>query len=60
MDTGADCKDMKHLVAAFYKFVRLDNHGELRAPLQDVCSDQGITGTILLYLVHLLEVSCKS
>ena len=48
MDTGADCKDMKHLVAAFYKFVRLDNHGELRAPLQDVCSDQGITGTILL------------
>ncbi|MCY7273192.1 MAG: rhodanese-related sulfurtransferase [Phormidesmis sp. CAN_BIN44] len=39
---------MPHVVAAFYKFVRLSDWVELRDPLLSCCSDQGIKGTILL------------
>lgn len=36
------------LVAALYKFVRLDDYEAMRAPLLRVCRDAGITGTLLL------------
>jgi len=36
------------VVAAIYKFVKLDDCAELRAPLQAQCDTLGITGTLLL------------
>jgi len=39
---------MPHVVAAFYKFVRLSDGVELRDPLLLCCSNQGVKGTILL------------
>jgi UPF0176 protein len=36
------------LVAALYKFVRLDDYRDLQAPLHDVCQANGVTGTLLL------------
>jgi len=36
------------LVAAFYKFVELDDCAALRGPLQQRCEDLGLLGTILL------------
>ena len=36
------------LIAAFYKFVRLPDFRDLRAPLLDRCREAGIRGTILL------------
>ncbi len=36
------------MVAAFYKFVRLDNWVEIRDPLLSCCLTQGVKGTILL------------
>jgi len=35
-------------VAALYRFVRLDRHDELRAPLAAFCCGRGIKGTLLL------------
>ena len=36
------------VVAAFYKFTRLDSFEALRAPLQQVCDGVGVNGTLLL------------
>lgn len=36
------------VVAALYKFVRLENFHELREPLLDVCRAAGVRGTLLL------------
>lgn len=36
------------IVAALYKFVKLDNYNALRAPLQSRCEELEITGTLLL------------
>ncbi len=36
------------LVAALYKFVELNDHSELRAPLLALCEEEGIFGTLLL------------
>jgi UPF0176 protein len=36
------------MVAAFYQFASLDNFAELRVPLQHVCEELGLMGTILL------------
>lgn len=38
----------KYLVAALYKFVRLEDHAALRAPLLQYCEVQGVKGTLLL------------
>ncbi|SHG93343.1 rhodanese-related sulfurtransferase [Cognatishimia maritima] len=35
-------------VCALYHFTRFDNHVALRAPLLDLCQNEGITGTLLL------------
>ena len=36
------------LVAALYKFVKLPNYKSLQKPIDDVCNDNGIKGTLLL------------
>ncbi|WP_154647675.1 oxygen-dependent tRNA uridine(34) hydroxylase TrhO [Luminiphilus syltensis] len=36
------------IVAALYRFVRLDNYRSLRQPLLDACMEQGVKGTLLL------------
>ncbi len=36
------------VVAALYKFVRLEDYAALREPLLDVCRDAGVRGTLLL------------
>lgn len=36
------------VVAAFYKFVRLDDYREMREPIYDFCFEIGLFGTILL------------
>ncbi len=36
------------VVAALYKFVRLENFHELRQPLLDICHSKGVKGTLLL------------
>ena len=38
----------RFLVAALYKFVTLSGFRDLRQPLQDVCEQLGIRGTLLL------------
>jgi UPF0176 protein len=38
----------KFLVAALYKFVRLEDHASLRGPLLDYCEAHGVKGTLLL------------
>jgi len=38
----------KYLVAALYKFVRLDDQAALRAPLMQYCEARGVKGTLLL------------
>jgi UPF0176 protein len=38
----------EYLVAALYKFVRLPNFKELQQPLQDVCEQGEVKGTLLL------------
>lgn len=40
--------DDRRVVAALYRFVRLDDFAELKAPLLQVCEDAGIKGTLLL------------
>lgn len=35
-------------VAALYRFVDLPDHAEMRDPLQQVCADNGVKGTLLL------------
>jgi UPF0176 protein len=40
--------DTPFLVAALYRFARLDHYGELRAPLAAFCCGRGIKGTLLL------------
>ena len=35
-------------VAALYRFARLDDCGQLRGPLQRLCGEQGIKGTLLI------------
>jgi UPF0176 protein len=39
---------MDRVIAAFYKFVTLDDYQERRQPLLNLCQQQGIKGTILL------------
>ncbi|MEC4816114.1 MAG: rhodanese-related sulfurtransferase [Scytonema sp. PMC 1069.18] len=39
---------MTIVVAAFYKFVRLPDFAEKQSPLEDVCQECGVKGTILL------------
>jgi UPF0176 protein len=39
---------MAHIVATFYKFVRLSDYAEKREPLLAYCLEQGLKGTILL------------
>ncbi len=39
---------MSFVVAALYKFVRLDDYHELREPLLDACLNAGTRGTLLL------------
>ncbi|NNE38839.1 MAG: hypothetical protein HKN08_11085, partial [Gammaproteobacteria bacterium] len=36
------------IVAAFYKFIRLDDHAALRPEIMALCEQQNIKGTILL------------
>ncbi|MFA4913907.1 MAG: hypothetical protein WC590_09755, partial [Burkholderiaceae bacterium] len=36
------------LIAALYKFVRLDDIQSLRQPLLDLCESHGVKGTLLL------------
>ncbi|MDX1554559.1 MAG: rhodanese-related sulfurtransferase [Xanthomonadales bacterium] len=38
----------RNLVAAFYKFVSLPDHKDLRGPILQRCEDLGLVGTILL------------
>ena len=38
----------RYVVCALYKFVRLDNHQALRAPLYDTLHDNQVRGTLLL------------
>lgn len=38
----------EYLVAALYKFVRLDDFEALQRPLQQKCVDEGVMGTLLL------------
>ncbi|OWT58298.1 oxygen-dependent tRNA uridine(34) hydroxylase TrhO [Candidimonas nitroreducens] len=38
----------KYLVAALYKFVRLEDYAALRAPLLEYCEARGVRGTLLL------------
>lgn len=46
MDSSASSRLVR--VAALYRFVRLDHHEELRAPLAAFCCARGIKGTLLL------------
>lgn len=39
---------MTHIVAAFYKFVKLPDFAQRREPLLSYCEAQGVRGTILL------------
>jgi UPF0176 protein len=39
---------MTFLVAALYKFVKLDDFKALQAPLMQLCTDNGVFGTLLL------------
>ncbi|MCC2602430.1 oxygen-dependent tRNA uridine(34) hydroxylase TrhO [Sphingopyxis yananensis] len=39
---------MTYTVAALYHFASFDDHAALRQPLLDLCTDQGIKGTLLL------------
>jgi UPF0176 protein len=39
---------MSQVIAAFYKFVTLDNYPDRRQPLLNLCQQQNIKGTILL------------
>lgn len=40
--------DTPYLVAALYKFVSLPDYAEKQAPLQALCEQQGVKGTLLL------------
>ena len=40
--------EAKIVVATFYKFLRLPDYRQLRAPLLDRCQSLGLRGTILL------------
>ncbi|GGD30109.1 rhodanese-related sulfurtransferase [Croceicoccus pelagius] len=42
----SDCGEV--LVAALYRFTALDDFADLREPLQVLCDDQGVRGTLLL------------
>ena len=42
------CHDVKFVVAALYKFVRLENAPHLRSQLQALCDQAGLQGTILI------------
>ncbi len=42
----SDCGEV--LVAALYRFMALDDFADLREPLQALCDDQGVRGTLLL------------
>ena len=35
-------------VAALYRFARFDDHAALRAPIEQLCHEQGVRGTLLL------------
>ena len=37
-----------HVVAAVYRFVRLDDYADLREPLLQHCDEVGVKGTLLL------------
>ena len=37
-----------HIVAALYRFTRFAAPAALRGPLQALCNEQGVTGTLLL------------
>ena len=45
-DKGSRIKN--HVVAALYRFVRLDDYADLREPLLRHCDEAGIKGTLLL------------
>ncbi|MEM9160440.1 MAG: rhodanese-related sulfurtransferase [Verrucomicrobiota bacterium] len=40
--------DQEYLIVAYYKFAPLPDYEERREPLQKVCEDNGVKGTILL------------
>ena len=46
MTKGLDNQD--HVVAAVYRFVRLDDYADLREPLLQHCDEVGVKGTLLL------------
>ena len=46
MTEGLENQD--HVVAALYRFVRLDDYAELRRPLLQHCDEAGVKGTLLL------------
>lgn len=46
--TGCAPGDRGFLVAALYRFARFDRCAEFRAPLLDVCVENGVRGTLLL------------
>ncbi len=46
METPSE--DRAYLVAALYKFVPLHSADDLRSPLQSVCDEGGVVGTLLL------------
>ena len=41
-------ENQDHVVAALYRFVRLDDYAELRRPLLQHCHEAGVKGTLLL------------
>lgn len=43
-----DCHATQVVIIAFYKFARLENFEEMKAPLQSFCDERGLKGTILL------------
>lgn len=48
MQTSHRPSDQPVRVAALYRFARLDNYRELREPLEQLCRQYGIGGTLLL------------
>ncbi|KPF86962.1 hypothetical protein IP81_19125 [Novosphingobium sp. AAP83] len=48
MDTSHRQSHGSVIVAALYRFTRLDNCAALRAPLEQLCRENGVRGTLLL------------
>ena len=47
-DPLQDYENAMYIVAALYHFARFDDPAALRGPLNDLCADQGVKGSLLL------------